>query len=378
MFEADITIVGAGVIGLAIAREVADRSEHVLVLERHPSFGQETSSRNSEVIHAGIYYPEGSAKAKTCVEGNRLLYQVCEENGVPCKRLEKLIVATGEGEIPRLEELLELGRSNGVSGLKLVDKKELSKMEPAVTGLAALFSPSTGIVDSHELMKYFLYEAESHGAMVAYNCDVIGIDRKTPGYEVAAEDADGEVSRFRTRILIDCAGLESDRIAEMAGIDVGKSGYKLNFCKGEYFRLGGNSRGLVGRLVYPVTGADESGLGIHVTLDLAGGIRLGPDDEYLQVREQDYSVNESKRRVFCEEVRKFLPSVEEEDLSPDMAGIRPKLQGPGEGFRDFVIKEESGKGLEGFISLIGIESPGLTSSVAIARCVKEIVREISR
>ncbi len=375
MCEADITIIGAGVIGLAIAGEVAGENRNVFVLERHSSFGQEISSRNSEVIHTGVYYPQGSLKAKTCIKGNRLLYEICESNRIPHEKIGKLIVAVQEEEVSQLESLLEQGKDNGLGDLRLIDSRELRIMEPNVFGLAALYLPSAGIIDSHQLMKCFIYEAESKGATIIYNCEVTGIDKKAGSYKVTTKEYSRGTFKFGTRILINCAGLDSDGIAGMVGINVQKSRYMLHFCKGEYFRLNAGKNNSVKRLIYPVPEMERGGLGIHMTLDLAGNMRLGPDAKYLPVRQKDYSVDDSNRHIFYREAKRLFPLIKEDDLCPDMAGIRPKLQKPGERFRDFVIHEESEKGFEGFINLIGIESPGLTASVAIAKYVKKMVDE---
>lgn len=368
MEEVEITIIGAGVVGLAIAAEVSEGRE-VYVVEKNETFGQETSSRNSEVIHAGIYYPPGSLKARLCVEGNALLYELGERRGIGHKRLGKLIVATDDEEIEELEELLENGKKNGVR-LEFLSGGEAKKLEPKVNAVAAIFSPSTGIVDSYGLMKYFLEVARDNNATIVYKAKVVGIEKLNNRYKVTVEDTGGE-SSFLTRVLINSAGLNSDRIAEVAGIDIVKSGYELHYCKGEYFST---SQDLAKMLIYPVPKQSEGGLGIHVTPNLEGRIRLGPNAQYVD--EVDYKVDGKWKREFYDSVRKFLPSIEYDEMEPDFAGVRPKLQGAGDGFRDFVIRHEYDKGLEGFINLVGIESPGLASSPAIARYVRSMVDEI--
>lgn len=373
LYEVDITIIGAGVIGLAIAAQVAGNNREVYVVEKNETFGKETSSRNSEVIHAGIYYPAGSLKAKACVEGNARLYQLCEEYGIGCRKVGKLIVATTVDEVSELEALLERGKGNGVKDLRMLSKEEIKKIEPNLEATAAMLSSSTGIIDSHALMRYFLHKAREKGAKIAFKSEVIGIERLPEGYEVTIE-SDLENFSFRTRSLINCAGLNSDKIAQLAGIDINKAGYKLLYCKGEYFSVGNGKRKLIKKLIYPVPDPRITSAGIHATVDLDGKIRLGPNARYVD--EIDYRVDESQKHFFYQSVKRFLPSIECEDLEPEMAGIRPKLQGPGENFRDFVIKHEHEKGLAGFINLIGIESPGLTSSAAIAKYVESIVNEI--
>jgi len=373
MEKIDITIIGAGAVGLAIAAEVANHNRTVYVIERHPSFGQETSSRNSEVIHAGIYYPPGSLKAKTCVEGNALLYEICKKNSIPYKKMGKLIVAVDESEIEQLEDLLKRGKENSVHNLKLLSQNELKQLEPNVAGIAALYSPSTGVIDSHSLMKHFAQTAKSKGANIAYNSNVAGIEKVSEGYKVTISDDSQKHFSFATKILINCAGLDSDKIAELVGIDTEKASYVLKFCKGDYFSVGNGKNRLLSHLIYPVPESSFTGLGIHATLDLQGDLRLGPDDYYIDKDKTDYSVEESKKESFHASVKRFLPFIKCDDLNPDMSGIRPKLQGPGEKFRDFIIKDEKEKGFPGFINLIGIESPGLTSCPAIAKYVQRLV-----
>jgi len=373
VYESDITIIGGGVIGLAVAAQVADEDRDVYVLEKNETFGQETSSRTSEVIHAGIYYPEGSLKAKTCVEGNALLYELCRKYGINHKRIGKLIVAVNGAESEQLENLLAQGAKNGVRDLKMLSKREIEQIEPNVKAVAAILSPSTGIIDSHALMGYFVGKARGKGVKIVFKSRVIGIKRVSDGYKVTTEDSSGTFS-FKTRILINCAGLSSDGIADLAGIDIIEAGYKLHYCKGEYFSVCSGKSRLITRLVYPVPQPKSTGLGIHATFDLGGRMRLGPGARYIN--KIDYAVDESQKRAFYESVRSFLPFIEYNDLGPEMAGIRPKLQEPGGDFRDFVIKHEHDKGLPGLIDLIGIESPGLTSSPAIAKYIEGMVKEI--
>lgn len=373
LYQAEITIIGAGVIGLAIAAQVAGKGREVYLLEKNESFGKEISSRNSEIIHAGIYYPGSSLKAVTCVEGNAMLYEICEKYGIGCKKTGKLIVATATEEIDELESLLDNGRRNGVNGLQMLSKGKVRGMEPNVEAIAAIFSPTTGVIDSHGLIKYFDYRAKEKGAKTAYKSRVVGIEKLSEGYEVTVENSSGMFS-FETKALINCAGLNSDRIAQLAGIDINKAGYKLYYCKGEYFSVGNNKNRLIKRLIYPTPEPDRAGMGIHVTLDLAGRMRLGPNARY--VNRIDYQVDESQKGVFYQSVKRFLPFIEYDDLEPEMAGIRPKLQSQGGNFRDFVIRHEHERGLPGLVNLIGIESPGLTSAPAIAKYVERIVNEI--
>jgi L-2-hydroxyglutarate oxidase LhgO len=371
--RAVVTIIGAGVIGLAVAAQVAGKDRAVYILEQNETFGKETSSRNSEAIHAGIYYPGGSLKAETCVAGNAQLYELCQRYGIGHRKTGKLIVATEEEGVGKLETLLDQGRRNGAKGLTMLSAEEIKELEPNVEAIAAIFSPSSGIIDSHALMKYFLNRAKEKGAEIAYKSKVIGIERLSDGYEVTVENSSGPFT-FKTEVLINCAGLSSDRMAQLGGIDINKAGYKLFYCKGEYFSVGNRKNRLIKRLIYPVPEPSTGGMGIHASLDLEGRMRLGPNARY--VNEIDYKVDESQKGLFYRSVKAFLPFIEDDDLEPEMAGIRPKLQGPGDDFRDFVIRHEQDRGLPGFINLIGIESPGLTSAPAIAKHVEGIVNQI--
>ncbi|MDD2680338.1 MAG: NAD(P)/FAD-dependent oxidoreductase [Candidatus Omnitrophica bacterium] len=371
MEEFDCVVIGAGVIGLAIASDLASQGRSTLVLERHNSFGQETSSRNSEVIHGGMYYPAGSLKASLCIEGRRLLYDFCIDNGISYKKTGKIIVAAALEEIASLENLFKLGLSNGAEGLRLITKEEIKAFEPQVCGMAALYSPETGIIDSHSFMSCLAALAQERGAMLVYNSEFLRARKEKGGYKLSVRNGAEELN-LRARIVINSAGLDADSVARNAGFDLEKYRYSIHYCKGQYFRLNSAKARLLKMLVYPVPEPASGGLGVHATVDMAGGVRLGPDDEYLKLRIQDYSVNPLSRLKFYASARKFIPFISEADLSADTAGIRPKLQEQGGGFRDFVISDETDKGFPGFINLIGIESPGLTASLAIARMVKNM------
>lgn len=372
MDEIDILIIGAGVIGLAVARELAQKYRSIVVTERNKSFGQETSSRNSEVIHGGMYYPTDTLKAKLCVEGRHLLYELCQKQGIFHKKIGKLIVATEKEEVSSLDALFDQGKSNGVEDLRIINQKELNNLESNVTGICALYSPETCIIDSHKLMQYFLDTAKKNDVMIVFNSEVIAIEKISVGYKVSLKNGT-EITEIKAQIVINSAGLDSDTVAQMAGMDIKKCNYQLHYCKGQYFRVNSNKSRLIQRLVYPVPKPKSGGLGIHATLDLAGSLRLGPDDEYLKSRNKDYSVNSVKVSDFYSSAKKFMPFLEENDLSADTAGIRPKLQESEGEFRDFVIKEESENNLPGFVNLIGIESPGLTASMAIAKYANKLV-----
>jgi L-2-hydroxyglutarate oxidase LhgO len=373
MEKSDIAIIGAGVIGLAVASAVAQKGRTVVVIEKNTSFGQETSSRNSEVIHSGIYYPTGSLKATTCVEGNRLMYELCTKKQIRHKNTGKYVIAQNAAEVSYLEKLLRQGAANGVEGLRLVDASSFKRDEPHITAYAALYVPSTGIVDTHQFMSTLLRKACARGADVVYGIEVYNIEKTTDGYTIGTVDTSGHKELLSARCCINCAGLQSDVIAAAAGIDIKKCGYVLHYCKGEYFRAVPEKARLVRHLVYPVP--DDVSLGVHLTMTLDGGLRLGPNAFYVDRHEANYHVAEGKREQFLSATRPFI-SLEGKDIFPDTAGIRPKLQGPHDGFRDFVIAHEEDKQLEGFVNLVGIESPGLTASLSIARLAKNFVESL--
>lgn len=375
MDKVDILIVGAGVVGLSIAAELSQKFDgrSIMIIERHGKFGQETSSRNSEVIHAGIYYPEGSLKARLCVEGNELLYDFCREWDIPHQRLGKLIVAMADDEIPALETLLAQGSKNGVSDLQLIFKNQLVKLEPNISAVAAVYSPSTGIIDSHRLMMRLEWLAEKGGTMFAYHHEVIDVEPRGSKYLVTCRGPGGALETVLCNWLINCAGLQSDKIASMIGMDVDEAGYRIFPCKGEYFSVSNSKAGLISHLVYPPPLSGLKGLGIHVTKTLDGRIRLGPNAFYVE--DINYDVDESHAKEFYNSAKIFLPFLEVDDLQPDMSGIRPKIQPPGAPFRDFVVRHEVERGFKGLVNLIGIESPGLTSSLSLSRLVGSFVEE---
>jgi L-2-hydroxyglutarate oxidase LhgO len=367
MDKVGITIIGAGVIGLALAEALSERCPEVLVVEKNDGFGRETSSRNSEVIHAGIYFPADFLKTRCCIEGNPLLYERCRALGIPHRQVGKLIVAVDDEEEAILDSLKSQGDRNGVPGLILLGRRQIRALEPEVSARSALFSPTTGIIDTHRLMRSFLIRAEANGTTVAFRSEVTGIHPTSRGYEV---EVNGGSYRFLSRLLVNSAGLHADRIAALAGLDIDRVGYRLKFCKGSYFCASPSPK--LNRLVYPVPVQNKIGLGIHATPDLAGRVRFGPDDEY--VPELSYTIDEGKKEAFCQSIRRYLPGVRPETLHADMSGIRPKLQAAGEPPRDFVICEETPAGLPGLINLVGLESPGLTSCLAIARFVVDLAQ----
>jgi len=366
MDQTDFLIIGAGVVGLAIAAEISKRfpEKSVILLEKHPKFGQETSSRNSEVIHAGMYYPEDSLKAELCISGNRLMYDFCKKFNIPHEQTGKLIVAKTDKEISTLETILSQGAKNGVTDLKLLDRSEISEYEPEICAKAAVFSPSTGTVDSHQLMKRLEQLALERKTVIAYNHEVFKIEHENEKYRVFYRLPDGSQQSAATSWLINSGGLSSDKIASFMGIDIEQAGYRLYPCKGEYFSLPASKAKRVSHLIYPPPFKDLLGLGIHLTRFPDKSVKLGPNAFYVD--RKDYSVSSDHAMDFFNSIKNYLPFLELSDLQPDMAGIRPKLQKPGGPFHDFIICHEKERGLNRAVNLIGIESPGLTSCLSLA------------
>jgi len=369
--DTEITIIGAGVVGLAIAEKLSESNSDVYLIEKHSTFGQETSSRSSEVIHAGIYYTKDSLKAALCLEGKWLLYDYCKKHDVPFKNCGKLIVATSKEEISIIEGIRQTALNNGVDDLEVLEKGQIEEMEPNIFALKALYSPSTGIIDSHSLMKRYETNAVNNGCQFVYGSEVTGIRRIKKGYEITLLDADKKTYTFTSHIVINSAGLASDKVSEMVGIT--DENLRIHFCKGEYFRINPPKNRLISRLIYPVPHPNMEGIGIHVTIDMSGGVKLGPDVKYLETNVYDYKLTASKQEEFYRSAKKFLPFLEYDDIAPEMAGIRPKIQKPGEPLRDYYIMEESKKGYPGFINLIGMESPALTSSLSIANYIYKLI-----
>ena len=374
MEQADVTIIGAGVVGLSVASYVANGSRNVVLIERHASFGQETSSRNSEVIHASIYYPQNSLKGRFCLEGNELMYELCEKHAIPHRRTGKLIVAVNEEEEEKLPQLLETARNNGAKGVRIISAEEVKTYEPTVSARAAILCPTSGIVDSHNLMRYYERSALEKGAAIVYNTEVKAVEKTNGAYVLRVTDTAGRKYDFRTRVVINCAGLDSGKVSAMLGIDIEEAGYRINYCKGMYFRVSGSISQFPKMLIYPVP-PWPGFVGIHTTPDLGGGMRLGPYDVWVD--KTDYTVDESLREFFYRSTVSFLPYLQMEQIHPDIAGMHPKVQKEGEPMKDFIIRHEEDRGLENFINLVGIESPGLTSSPAIGKYVAAMVKELS-
>lgn len=357
-------VVGAGVVGLAVARALARAGQDVVVLEREARIGSQTSSRNSEVIHAGIYYPEGSAKARLCLRGREMLYDYCARRAVPHRRLGKIIVA-GEGQAAALAGIAARARANGVDDLEALDAADLARLEPALRGASGLLSPSTGIIDSHALMLSYQGEAEDQGAMIAFNSRLgaarpgSGGGAGGAGIELTVASGD-ETVRLRARLLVNAAGLFAGEVAAVIEGLAPRHQRQVHFCKGSYFGLAGAAP--FDHLIYPVP--ERDGLGVHLTLDMAGRARFGPDTEWVDGL--DYRLDPGRAAGFVAAIRRYWPELPDGALVPDYTGIRPKLFPAGGPATDFVIEGPETHGVPGLVNLFGIESPGLTASLAIA------------
>jgi L-2-hydroxyglutarate oxidase LhgO len=365
----DCVVIGAGVVGLAVARALALAGREVIVVEAAEGIGTETSSRNSEVIHAGIYYPKGSLMARTCVAGRRLLYAYCQEHGVPHRNCGKLIAATSEAENEKLAEIKGRAEANGVEGMRLLSAAEAMALEPNLHCTAALFSSSTGIIDSHSYMLALQGDAESCGAMFAFHSPVEEGHVMNDGIDLVVGGA--EPMKLRCRLVINSAGLHAPTLAKkIAGMpsDRVPTAY---YAKGNYFTLTGRSP--FTRLIYPVP--VPGGLGVHITVDMGGQAKFGPDVEWVDKLQGgiEYAVDPHRADKFYAAVRKYWPSLKDGALQPGYAGIRPKIVPQGAPAQDFVMQGPADHGVPGLINLFGIESPGLTASLALAEQVRAIV-----
>ncbi len=383
--DVQCAVVGGGVIGLAVTRELALRGVEVVLLEAEAALGSKTSSRNSEVIHAGIYYPAGSLKAQHCLRGKHKLYEYCAAHDLPHRRCGKLIVANGPEQEQRLALIREAALANGVDDLEWLDADRVAAREPDIRASAALLSPSTGIVDSHAYMQQLANDIEQAGGMILRKHAVLGgvVDAAATGHEkryCLDVDAPGEQFVLSSKLLVNSAGLDATGwLARLQGYDASLIP-RLHYAKGNYFAMQPAAR--VSHLIYPLP--NSAGLGTHLTLDMQGGVRFGPDVEWLDPAEVarddaqphapldfNYRVEEARRQQFCEAIAEYYPAIEASMLVPDYSGVRPKLVGAGEPAADFFIESQASHGLPGWINLYGIESPGLTASLSLAEAVAD-------
>jgi L-2-hydroxyglutarate oxidase LhgO len=366
----DVLVIGAGVIGLAVAASLARRGASVIVAEASSRIGSGISSRNSEVVHGGMYYEPGTLRANHCVNGRRALYRYCAARGIPHARPGKLIVATQTAELSKLETILQRGLCNGVEGLRMLGGSEARALEPALTCIAALYSPETGIVDSHALMLTLQGELEDHGGRVAFQSPVARLERTGSKWHVAfatRTDADADGSSAPFDAVVNAAGLSAPKVARATVGLLETHIPKQWLAKGNYFAYRGKSA--FRHLIYPAP--VDGGLGTHVTLDLSGRMRFGPDVEWIDA--EDYTVNPARASSFEGAIRRYFPGLPDDHLVPDYAGIRPKLSGPGDPPVDFIISGPDSHGLPGLVHLFGIESPGLTASLSLAVAVADHV-----
>lgn len=370
----EVCIVGAGVIGLAIARSLSKSRdidpEKIVVIESESAFGNGISSRNSEVIHAGIYYPPGSLKAKLCIQGKQLLYEFLQEYKIGHRKCGKLIVAQ-KGQENALEKLLKNASESGLSDLRVLNKTQISHQESQLSACSAIYSPSTGIIDSHHYMHTLQALAQNSGVIIAYNSQVSAVESGSDGFLVSLSASNNKAQldakyEFVAANFINCAGLKATEIASKIGGLRSEFVPKTWLCKGDYFSYEGSNP--FKHLIYPIPEENTVGLGIHSTLDLQGQLKFGPDAYYLE--DEDYDLNPAKAGHFAALVKHYFPAVDSNRLYPAYSGIRPKLSGPGQPSKDFMIQTESTHGLSGLINLFGIESPGLTASLAIGEHVR--------
>ncbi|BAJ03703.1 NAD(P)/FAD-dependent oxidoreductase [Shewanella violacea] len=365
MEKVDAVIIGAGVVGLAIGARLSPRLSNIIIIDQNERFGEEISSRNSEVIHGGLYYPQPSLKAKLCVEGKAELYQYCLKRNIPFRRLGKLILAQNSTQEAYLERLLVKAKINGVDDLIWQSSRDLHHFSTELKASSALLSPSTGIIDSHRYMQSLLADSEQNGATFVARTRFIGAETTAKGFIIRL-DIGGEQMTLRSRLLINSAGLYATDVAhKIDGLGKG-SIPELHWCKGHYFSYGGKNP--FSKLVYPVPETNITGLGIHATLDMGGQLKFGPDTQYISRSAiPDYSLDSSLKPKFLEAIRRYFPGIEGDKLQPSYSGIRPKLQGPDKRFADFRIDGCAAHGVKGLVNLFGIESPGLTASLAIAK-----------
>ncbi|MDF3195488.1 NAD(P)/FAD-dependent oxidoreductase [Pseudomonas sp. 1928-m] len=364
MDSIDTLIIGAGALGLACAARLSTPGQSCLIVETESLIGSHTSSRNSEVIHAGLYYPPGSLKAELCLEGRERLYAWCRTHQIAHRQLGKLLVAVEVAEIAKLEQLQRNAQACGVHDLQTIEQPQLNALEPAVRGTCALLSPSTGIIDSHAYLQSLLAAAENRGAQLVLHTRVEQLEADGAGW-IASGHSGGEPFQLKAQRVINAGGLFAQQLAgQTQGL---RNIPPLHLCQGRYFSYSGRSP--FQHLIYPMPEANTAGLGIHATLDLGGQLRFGPDTHYIT--QLDYQVEENLREPFADAIRRYFPAIDSARLVPGYSGIRPKLAGPGEPAADFIIQTPNEHGLPGLVNLFGIESPGLTASLAIAERVAQ-------
>jgi L-2-hydroxyglutarate oxidase LhgO len=363
-----VLVVGAGVVGLAVARAAALAGHEVIVAEQTKGIGNGVSSRNSEVIHGGMYYPSGSLRAHHCPRGRRMLYEFCASHGVPHRKCGKLIVATEDAEVGKMEAILKQGHANGVENFELIDGAAARAMEPALNCVAALRSPETGIIDSHQFMTALRGDLEDRGGMIAFDTRIERMILTQAGWLVRFSGS--EAGELAVDAVINAAGLGAQPLARLTEGYPQERVPRLVMARGNYFGYAG--RPVFSRLIYPAPRID-GGLGTHVTLDLAGRMRFGPDVEWIDT--EDYNVNPARAQSFYASIRRYWPGLPDNSLQPDYAGIRPKLTGPGEPAADFMIEAPAQHGVPRLVHLFGIESPGLTSALSLAEVVVESLAE---
>tara|TARA_Y100000746_G_C15451841_1_gene427497 strand:+ start:186 stop:1298 length:1113 start_codon:yes stop_codon:yes gene_type:complete len=367
----DVVIIGAGVIGLSIARAIGEQTnKSVLVIEKDDSIGKGISSRNSEVIHSGIYYEPGSLKSKYCVEGRKLLYDYCIKNEIWYNNCGKLVVSKIHQQ-EQLEDLYNNAKNNGINEIEIIDKKEINQLEPLIHSDIALKVNCTGIISAHDLMLSFYHNSQSHDHDYLFKTKVVGANKNNSDYSIDIENYYGEIETVNCKWVINASGLNSDLLGELLNDEFPK----LKFLKGSYFKLSSKWKGKFKKLIYPLPDMKHGSLGIHLTIDRDGMARLGPNADWIDDRQEDYKVDDSLNEVFYEEGKKYILDLKLNELTADYSGIRPKIFMDNNSMPDFYINHEEKNGFPGWINLIGIESPGLTGSISIGNDIAKIISE---
>ena len=365
----NIVIVGAGVIGLSIARAIGEQTNlSVLIIDKEDDFGRGISSRNSEVIHSGLYYEPNSLKAKYCTEGRELLYDYCKRHNVWTKQCGKLIVGSAH-QISELEELFNNGLKNSIPDMKIIGKKEIESIESKIIADSAIYIGCTGIISTHELMSAFYSESQKSNHDYLFKSKVVGLKQLESGYIIDIENSLGDIEQVTSNWIINSAGLESDFIAEL----INKDFPKIKFVKGCYFKLSSKWKGAFKKLIYPLPDKEHGTLGIHLTLDQSGSVKLGPSAHWIEDKKENYNVDDDLIDLFYDEGKLYIKDLEKNDLLPDYSGIRPKIWDEKNSMPDFYINHEEEKGYPGLINLIGIESPGLPASLTIGNKIAEMI-----